>query len=71
MAVDVSVVQNGNQYGLQVKKGEQQVQIPLKDCKSPEEAETIRQALLAEVNKAEVQQGTKAEGVGGKIDKAA
>lgn len=71
MAPEVNVVQSGNQYSLQVKDGNKVANLPLEGCKSKEEAESIKTALLAEVDKAAVQQGTKAEGVGGKIDKAA
>jgi hypothetical protein len=69
--VDVAVNKNGNQYSLTVSKGEKKVQIPLKDCKSAEEAEQYKTALLAEIDKAAVQQGTKPEGVGEKKDMVA
>lgn len=72
MAVDVSVIttKDGG-YALQVKKGDQKTDLPLEGCKSKEEAEMVKTALLTEINKAEIQKGTKPQGVGEKVDKAA
>jgi len=72
MAPEVTVVTTkAGGYALQVKKGDQQTELPLEGCKSKEEAETIKTALLTEINKAEVQKATKPQGVGAKVDKAA
>lgn len=71
MTTEVNVVKNGNDYALQITKDSQTAQVQLKGCKSEQEAEMIKQALLTEINKAEVQHGTKGPGVGEKLDKAA
>lgn len=73
MAEPVNVVVNkaGDQYSLKVQQGNKQAEIPLEGCKSQEEAEIVKQALLTEINKAEVAKGTKEAGVGNKMDKAA
>ena len=69
--VKVDVVKKGNEYALKVTKDKKTADIPLQGVKSQEEAESIKAALLAEIDKAAVQQGTKPEGVGAKVDKAA
>ena len=69
--VKVDVVKKGNEYALKVTKDKKTAEVPLQGVKTAEEAESIKTALLAEINKAEVQQGTKSEGVGAKMDKAA
>ncbi len=69
--VNVDVVKKGDAYALKVTKDKKTAEIPLKDVKTPEEAEMIKNALLEEIDKAAVQQGTKSQGVGAKMDKVA
>lgn len=69
MTVDVNVVKNGDTYSLNVKEGQKEAQIPLEGCKSAEEAEMIRQGLLAEIDKAMIAKGTPDDQTGKKMDK--
>lgn len=69
MAVNVDVVKNGDVYSLSVKEGNKQAEIPLEGCKSAEEAEMIKQGLLAEIDKAQIANATKNEQTGNKLDK--
>lgn len=71
MAVDVNVVKNGDTYALKVQEGKKEAVIPLEGCKSAEEAEMIKQGLLAEIDKSMVAQGTTDDNTGKKMDKAA
>lgn len=69
--VKVDVIKKGNEFALKVTKDKKTAEVPLQGVKTAEEAESIKTALLAEIDKAAVQQGTKPEGVGAKMDKAA
>lgn len=69
--VNVAVNKSGEQYSLKVQQGNKQAEIPLEGCKSKEEAEMVKQALLEEINKAEVAKATKGAEVGNKMDKVA
>lgn len=69
--VKVDVIKKGNEYALKVTKDKKTAEVPLQGVKTAEEAESIKVALLAEIDKAAVQQGTKPQGVGQKMDKAA
>ena len=52
--VKVDVVKKGNEYALKVTKDKKTAEVPLQGVKTAEEAESIKTALLAEINKAEV-----------------
>lgn len=67
--INVDVVKKGDAYSLKVKEGKQEAEIPLEGCKSAEEAEMVKQGLLAEIDKAQVAQASKNEQTGNKIDK--
>jgi hypothetical protein len=69
MTVNVEVVKNGDTFALNVTEGKKNAQIPLDGCKSAEEAEMIKQGLLAEIDKAQIAQGTPDENTGNKMDK--
>jgi len=81
--VKVNVGQANGQYFLDVKKGKQQAQIPIPDCKSKEDAEIVKSALLKQIEAVEQQQkesaakginltqGTPPEGAAQKLDAAA
>lgn len=69
--VNVDVIKKGNEYALKVTKDKKTAEVPLEGVKTAQEAESIKAALLAEIDKAAVQQGTKPEGIGTKMDKAA
>lgn len=69
--IKVDVVQKGSDYFLAVKEGKKQAEVPIPGCKSMEEAEGVKQGLLAEIDKAKVAQATKDEQTGNKLDKAA
>lgn len=69
--ISVDVVKKGDAYSLSIKEGKKQAEIPLEGCKSIEEAEIIKQGLLAEIDKAQVAQASKNEQTGNKIDKVA
>jgi hypothetical protein len=69
--INVDVVKKGDAYSLNVKEGKKQAEIPLEGCKSAEEAETIRQGLLAEIDKAQVAKATPDGNTGSKMDKVA
>lgn len=68
--VTVNVVNTNGQYSLHVKNGNQETDIPITDCKSEEEANIVKDALLKQIADAE-KPATKPEGVGEKLDKTA
>lgn len=67
---DVTVAKVNGQYALHVKKGEQQADIPIPECKSDEEANAIKDALIQQIANVE-QKATTSQGVGEKLDKVA
>lgn len=68
---DVTVGQVNGQYSLHVKKGTQEADIPIPECKTAEEANLLKEVLVKQIAAAEQQQAVKPEGVGEKLDKAA
>lgn len=68
--VTIGVVQANGQYALHVKKGNQETDVPIPDCKSEAEANEVKDALLKQIEAAE-KQAAKPEGVGEKLDKTA
>lgn len=69
--IKVDVVQKGNDYFLAVQNGKKQAEVPIPGCKSMEEANGVKQELLAEIDKEKAKQATKDEQTGNKLDQVA
>lgn len=69
--VTVNVVKVNGQYALHVKKGTQEADIEIPDCKNEEEANLVKDSLMKQIAAAEGKQAAKPQGVGEKLDKAA
>lgn len=57
---DITVGKANGQYYLQAKRGDEQVQMPIPDCKSEKEAQMVRDAIAQKVAEAENAQGGQA-----------